>query len=914
MNQSSYFLVSAILFLLTAVHQAREVLVEYGSSWHYHNGEGLFDPTWKDFDFDETKWETGVAPFIYGHYRGNTIIEHKERPRPITTYYRTSFHLEDPDDIELLECFIRADDAPVIYINGQFCSSINIAKYRTYTPNMLADKVVPKYRAPKRQRYKKAIAGLLRKGRNTVAIEVHQRKNTSSDLLMDFQLSFTKKGTKEVELFSESEEWAYFDQEEFPGEEWASLEYDDSSWKKGAGTLGYDNKQIATTTNSRYSVDDPAATIWFRKTFEIDGTLNIKYLNLEYIADDGAVFYLNGHEVQRVNMPAGFIDHRTCAPLSIRYSYERERVYLNIPADHLVLGKNVIAVSVHQNRLDSPDLAFAMGLRAEYLPGDASFVAVKVKENNKPVDITNATALKESEAGDWLATSNDFMEKAIVSHAAGKLKAAVHSYYASKWAEVFSRYTTIFSPELKDYLLDASQVGISQEFFDLHSPKDDHRKVYQIIADLYADQKVAFQKFPRLALAIGLVYDQSAPPHWPHYQVANHILPRVLPSPREAMAFWVKTDEEGKSLHSLKDLSVEELKFVVDTPASLAELEEAQTLRVRLGSFGELYSGINYVHERLHQNLYTWPHQSYVLPKIKEMGGICVDQAYYTVQVAKAHGVPAMMVSGAGNNGNHAWVGFLDKRGRWDFKVGRYEEAKYVTGITFDPQTWEQPTDHQLAMMSERFRISPKFRISRVHTVFAEEYLKRDKTAAAIKAAEMAIEAESRNFSAWEILIRAKKAAAVSVKDLDDLYEKGAKAFSRYADLESEFLRRLGSSYEAQDRMTEADKLRAKIIARNRRERPDLALEEAKSILEEAMINDALEDQVELYKKQISRLKDAGLIAYYGLTNQFLQHLVGEDRKDLAKSALEYTERRMDVKEGSQLEQALYRWRRKVEG
>jgi hypothetical protein len=84
-----------------------------------------------------------------------------------------------------------------------------------------------------------------------------------------------------------------------------------------------------------------------------------------------------------------------------------------------------------------------------------------------------------------------------------------------------------------------------------------------------------------------------------------------------------------------------------------------------------------------------------------------------------------MMVCRAGNNGNHAWVGFLDNRGRWDFTVGRYEESKFVTGITFDPQTWDPPTDHQLAMMSERFRINPKFRISRVHTVFSGEYLRR---------------------------------------------------------------------------------------------------------------------------------------------------------------------------------------------
>ena len=236
-----------------------------------------------------------------------------------------------------------------------------------------------------------------------------------------------------------------------------------------------------------------------------------------------------------------------------------------------------------------------------------------------------------------------------------------------------------------------------------------------------------------------------------------------------------------------------------------------------------------------------------------------------------------------------------------------------MTGVTYDPQTWLQPTDHELAMMSERFRTNSKFRISRIHTVFSDEYLSREKMGQAVKAAETAIDSEERNYSAWEALIKAKRATKVEVKEMDLIYENGAKTFFRYADLEAGFLRRLASSYEKQDRFAEAEKLRARIISRNRRERPDLALQEAKVALDEAMESDSPEEQTDLYKKQISRLKDAGLIAYYSLTNPFLEHLVAQERKDLAKTALEYTERRMDVEEGSQLESAFFRWKREVE-
>jgi len=903
-----------LLVYCAAIAQGREILLKSGSNWFYHNGEGKFDPTWKDFDFDESKWENGAAPFVYGHYRGNTIIQHSQRPRPITTYYRTSFNLDNPDDVENIECSSRADDGFVFYLNGELCAWINMPEMDVYGPEVVSTTYVKKYRPTLNWRLEEGLKQLLRKGRNTIAIEIHQNQNKSSDLLMDFEMSYTKKGTREKAIFEEGSEWAYFDERKLPDSGWASSGYDDSGWKRGRGGFGYNNKGIVTRVDAGDDPDNRPAATWFRKTFEIDETLVVDSLNLKYMLDDGAVFYLNGQEVHRENMPQGFIDHRSYAPLTVRENYETVRLGKNIPGDHLRPGENVIAVSVHQNRPQSSDLSFDLSLGIEYIPGNTRAAPVKVIASNKTVDITSADELEKSKAGDWLATSNDYIEKAVAFHADGKLQPAVHAYYAAKWAEVFSRYNKTFSPALKDYLLDAKQVSVSQEFFDLHSPKDDHDEVYRIISNLYSEQTESFKAFPKLAMAIAIVYDQEPPTNWPHHQVSGHVLIRKLPDPQDAMKFWVETDRSGKSLQDLKDLSIEELKYVVDTPASFDELKEAQDLRVRLSGMDGLYSGIEYVHERLETNTYNWPHQSYLLPKIKEVGGICVDQAYYTVQVAKAHGVPAMMVSGAGNNGNHAWVGYLDNRGRWDFMVGRYEESKFVTGITFDPQTWDQPTDHQLAMMSERFRTNPKFRISRVHTVFSGEYLHRKKVEEAIKAAEAAIEAEDRNYSAWEALIAAKTAAKTPAKEMDELYENGAKAFSRYADLEAEFLRSLSNSYEAQDRTAESEKLRARIISRNRRERPDLALEEAKSALEESMSNEELEEQVALYKKQISRLKDAGLIAYYALTNPFLEHLMSEDRRDLAESALDYTERRMDVEEGSQLEAALARWERRVGG
>ena len=909
-------LISLLLFISCAhLSVAREILVKNGSNWFYSNGERMTDPKWNTPDFDETQWENGAAPFVYGHYQGNTIIDSTVRPRPITTYYRTSFNLDDPEDWEFFEFMISSDDGCLIYLNGTLAvhmsmpmdgevNSTTLAKYTWENP----------YCPPSRFRINRSrgINRMLRKGKNSISVEVHQSSAASKDLKFELEVSAARLGTVQEMVFKEKTEWAYYDQRRLPAEDWASPDYDDSSWKRGEAAFGYGNNKLSTTTNSGDDEKNKPITTWFRKEFTVDEKMNPDAIFFRFRLDDGAVFYLNGEEIFRENMPSGIIDQFTLSSKTVSHGIETFRFHRHVPAHLLKPGKNLIAVSVHQRSADSSDLTFTTSLRIEHQPDKPRTLPPVVVATKKPVDITNKEALKSSEAGDWLASSLELKTKALASYKAKKLSPAIQSYYASLWAHAFAHEGRIMAAPLKEYLLDPKQVAVSQEFFDLYSARDSHSQVYQIIQDIYNEQTESFQAFPKLALAIALVYDQAPPTDWPHHQVSSHVLPRKLPTPSEAMTFWVETERSSKSLHPLAELSIEELKYVVDTPASLTELKEAQEIRLRLGSMNSQYSGINYVYERLETNTYNWPHRSYDLTKIKEEGGICVDQAYYTVQLAKAHGVPAMMISGAGNNGNHAWVGFLDKQGRWDFTVGRYEESKFVTGITFDPQTWEQPTDHQIAMLSERFRNQSDFRLSRLHTVFAEEYLRQKEWASAISAAEEAIKSEDRNFSAWEALITARKKDNASQKEMDELYENGAKAFSKYADLEAHFLRRLSNSYEEQDRASEAEKLRTKIISRNRRERPDLALEEAKALLEESMSEVTPEEQLALYRQQISRLREAGLIAYYALTDPFLRHLVSEERQDLAADALKYTSRRMKVKEASQLESALFVWSRKL--
>lgn len=896
---------------------ARRTLVSEGGDWAYYHEAEAPPADWNTTGFDDSSWKKGVAPFGYGDSRLRTKLPTDGENTPSTTYLRASFHIEDPADWGGLISRYRVDDGYAIYLNGEVITWVNVPSEDLQHDSLARESVEywpstsREYRLPDDFTSKYLV-----KGKNVVAISVHQYRKGSSDMLFDLSLIALEEGLQEKTVFPKGAEWNYLDTASAPDDLWKTPEFDDSNWKSGEGPLGYGDNHIETELSYGDDEDNKPMTTWFRKNFTVDPAHKPTALLISLLRDDGAAIYLNGKEIIRNNMPAGYLDSRTPA----RFTAEShvEHLYHDdiLPASVVVPGKNIIAVEVHQIGSDSSDLAFDLELKMEYIARDADDIP-PIGPSGTPqkanfVNVRDSNSLEKATRFDWAHSAPRYLETAIKNHQSGKLSPAVLAFYASRWSDAFANDASDLDPTLMAFLVSAGQAGNSQEFFDLLSPLDEHEEVFAIINRAFKEEKEAFMAAPKLALAIALVYDQEPPRGWPHYQVSSTILPRKLPDPVAALKFWQSSDAAGKLLHPLKDLSIEELKYVVDTPADFKELAEAQKLRVKLSDIKSLYSGIHYIMARAEQNIYDWPHQSYALTDIKEHGGICVDQAYYASQVAKAHGIPSMVVSGAGNNGNHAWIGYLDRRNQWDFSVGRYEDSKFVTGITYDPQTWEQPTDHEIALMSERFQRRSDYRISRIHGLFAAEYLKRKEFDLAVAAAEKAITKEVLNHEAWETLIKAKRALKTPPEEMDELFNKGSSSFRKFADLEAGFLRRLSTSLENQGNTEEAEKLRARIISRNRRERPDLALEEAKVELLDLMEGEDISAQLALYKRHLSRLKEAGLIAYYAITEPFLEHLALEEQYEAAEEALDYSRRRFEVEEGSQLEENLNDWAKRL--
>ena len=147
---------------------------------------------------------------------------------------------------------------------------------------------------------------------------------------------------------------------------WTAPAYADATWNSGAAPLGYGETNglatnispVAPNYTAAYSEPGPA---YFRTTFTAAGVAALASAQLEILADDGAVVYLNGVEAARINLPL--------APTPVTYGQEAlgpidpgnnygpiETLFVRVPIDPKLLreGENTVAVEVHQAAYEYP--------------------------------------------------------------------------------------------------------------------------------------------------------------------------------------------------------------------------------------------------------------------------------------------------------------------------------------------------------------------------------------------------------------------------------------------------------------------------------------------------------------------------------------------------------------------------------
>ncbi len=166
-------------------------------------------------------------------------------------------------------------------------------------------------------------------------------------------------------LIRQGSVWKYLADGTNQGKAWREPGFDDAGWSEGAGELGYGDGDEVTTIPSGPDSTTNYITTYFRKSFVVEDPAAIPAIAGFLTYDDGAVVYLNGIEVFRINMPAG--DPAFNAPATVGADYDPEP--LSIDPKHLRPGVNVLAVEVHQSSTTSSDVSFDLMIRAAKVGG-----------------------------------------------------------------------------------------------------------------------------------------------------------------------------------------------------------------------------------------------------------------------------------------------------------------------------------------------------------------------------------------------------------------------------------------------------------------------------------------------------------------------------------------------------------------
>lgn len=156
-------------------------------------------------------------------------------------------------------------------------------------------------------------------------------------------------------------EWRYLNAAATPGLEWTTSDFDDSAWSTGDAPFGWENQAnlgLGTYITRR------GYTNRFRTTFEVADPTVLDPIHLHARFDDGAIFFLNGVEVARLNMPEGDVGPDT--PASTVHHYQDEIVWDNETIDNvLIAGVNVLAVELHQIVEESADAVLDVAINTK---------------------------------------------------------------------------------------------------------------------------------------------------------------------------------------------------------------------------------------------------------------------------------------------------------------------------------------------------------------------------------------------------------------------------------------------------------------------------------------------------------------------------------------------------------------------
>jgi predicted phosphodiesterase len=188
-------------------------------------------------------------------------------------------------------------------------------------------------------------------------------------------------------LIPNGADWQYLDDGSDQGTNWREMDFDDSQWKSAPAPLGYGNGTETTTIGYGGNSNSKHITTYFRHVFWLDDPAQFQYFSAWIARDDGALVYLNGHEIFRTNLQTDTVNYKTRTDNAITGMAEENPICFQFDSRCLTAGSNIVAIELHQCNPTSSDLFFNLELNGHHAPGS---IADRVWEDtNKNGQIDN---------------------------------------------------------------------------------------------------------------------------------------------------------------------------------------------------------------------------------------------------------------------------------------------------------------------------------------------------------------------------------------------------------------------------------------------------------------------------------------------------------------------------------------------
>ncbi len=190
-----------------AAERVAVTLVDDNTQWKYlddntdtagdSTAEGYDRTSWTAENYDDSAWKTGVGPF--GSKKGNAALETGYTAATVLDgcngsndtpayFFCTTFNVESLADMAELTGTVQCDDGLIVYINGTRVAAFEDTACDA-NGNSLGSAITENLQyggsnggTPRTNTFTLTDLSVLHEGENTLAVELHQGRQTSSDL------------------------------------------------------------------------------------------------------------------------------------------------------------------------------------------------------------------------------------------------------------------------------------------------------------------------------------------------------------------------------------------------------------------------------------------------------------------------------------------------------------------------------------------------------------------------------------------------------------------------------------------------------------------------------------------------------------------------------------------------------------